>query len=254
MAWRRPSTGAPIHHWSYPEPALVKSSETSLPAPLASLAWIGEVHAPGLLLADKVTQFEDGDEFLLHLHAFDFDFFVVQLAQRGVPGVDLVRLIRRRSSAGIVALDSGGSGEGFVAALNVGADMVLGLGAPADHLLAALTAVRRRANVSAVPACGVWKFLEARSVLQTPSGISIALSDSDRALMRCFATAKGARVERRALIACLWGDTTEPMDNALHATLYRLRKRIERVGGQGLSPVHAVSRVGYEFRAPLVCA
>ena len=209
--------------------------------------------APALPLAQNVTLFEDGDEFLLALHAFEFDFFVVQLAQRGVSGVDLVRLIRRRSGAGLVAIDSG-SAKGFVPALNAGADMVLGEGAPADHLLAALAAVQRRAVASAAPLSGVWTLLEARAILQTPGGTQIALSDSDLALMRCFASAESARVERRALIECLWGDTTEPMDNALHATLYRLRKRIERFGGQGQSPVHAVSRVGYEFRAPLVRA
>lgn len=240
-------------HWLYPEPALVKPSETSLLAPIASLAWIGSLPAPALPLAQNFTLFEDGDEFLLALPAFDFDFFVVQLAQRGVSGVDLVRLIRRSSGAGLVAIDSG-SGNGFVAALNAGADMVLGQDAPADHLLAALAAVQRRAVASAAPLSGVWKLLEARAVLQTPGGTQIALSDSDLALMRCFAAAESARVERRTLIACLWGDTTEPMDNALHATLYRLRKRIERIGGQGQSPVHAVSRVGYEFRAPLVRA
>lgn len=231
-------------------PALVKSSATSLQPPLASLAWIGGVRAPAPGLAENVMQFEDGDEFLLALDAFDFDFFVVQLAQRGVPGVDLVRLIRRRSGAGIVAIGSGSEDE-FVAALNAGADMVLGPDAPADHLLAALTAVQRRAGAGAVPAYGVWKLFEARSVLQTPDGTQIALSDSDLALMRCFAAADSARVERRALIECLWEGTTEPMDNALHATLYRLRKRIERAV-PGLAPVHAVSRVGYEFRAPLV--
>lgn len=253
MTLRRPDTGALTRHWPYPEYALVKLSETSFPAQLVSLAWIGGARVPLLPLADNVTQFQDGDEFLLAPHAFDFDFFVVQLGQHGVSGVDLVRLIRHRSSTGIVVIDSG-SGDGFVAALNAGADMVLGQEAPADHLLAALAAVQRRADASALSGCGVWKLLEARAVLQTPSGVPIALSDSDLALMRCFAMAKGARVERRALIACLWGDTTEPMDNALHATLYRLRKRIERVGGQGLSPVHAVSRVGYEFRAPLIRA
>lgn len=232
---------------------MASSSDTSLPAQIASLAWIGGVLAPVLAQAHNVTQFDDGDEFLLGLHAFDFDFFVVQLVQRGVPGVDLVRLIRRRSSAGIVVIDSR-SGDGLVAALNAGADMVLGQDAAAEHLLAALAAVQRRAGASAAPAAGVWKLLEAQAVLQTPSGVAIALSDSDLALMRCFATAESARVERRTLMACLWGDTPEPMDNALHATLYRLRKRIERASGQGPAPVHAVARVGYEFRAPLVRA
>lgn len=76
MTFRCPDTGVLTRCGSYPEYALAKLLETSQPAPLASLAWIGGVRAPLLLMADNVTQFEDGDEFLLAPHAFEFDFFL----------------------------------------------------------------------------------------------------------------------------------------------------------------------------------
>lgn len=228
----------------------VPPSET---ASHASLAWIGQAPGQPLPWVEVVTLFEDSDDFLLSPRAFDFDFYVVHLAQRGVGGLDLVRLIRRRSAAGMVAISQGES-DAFVAALDSGADMVLVQAAPADHLRAAMAAVQRRLHQEVPEGQGLWTLLEQRSVLLTPDATQIPLSDSDLAIMRCFAAAKGGRVERRTLIEHLWGPSTESMDNALHATLYRLRKRIEQSGKSGrmAAPIHAVSRVGYEFRAPLM--
>ncbi|WOB09971.1 winged helix-turn-helix domain-containing protein [Piscinibacter gummiphilus] len=201
-------------------------------------------------------RFQDSDDFLLSANAYDFDLYVVELAQQGVRGIDLVRLIRRRSVAGIVAL-GGEEGSEFVQALESGADMVLKADAPADHLSAGVAAVWRRLQSTAAGAPGAapnpWTLLESRGVLQAPDGTEITLSESDLAIVRCFADAEGAKVERRTLIERLWGPDAAPAstENALHATLYRLRKRIEQAG-QAFVPVHAVARVGYEFRAPLV--
>lgn len=199
--------------------------------------------------------FQDSDDFLLSANAYDFDFYVVELTQQGVRGIDLVRLIRRRSMAGIVAL---GDEEEFVRALEVGADMVLRPEAPTDHLVAAVAAVRRRvlqptASGTTGLASRPWTLLESRGLLRAPDGAEITLSESDLTIVRCFVDADGAKVERRTLIERLWGPDAAPAstENALHATLYRLRKRIEQAG-QAFVPVHAVARVGYEFRAPLV--
>lgn len=229
------------------------------PAPAApALAWIGTGVAAPAALAGAGTHYEDSDDFLLAPGAFEHGFYVVQLAQRGVSGIDLIRLIRRRSTAGILALCNAAQDD-FVAALEVGADMVLGAEAPPAHLRAAIAAVHRRAGgataaaaaAAAVPA--PWTLHEALSQLQAPDGRTIALSDSDLTIMRCFAAAEGGQVSRQLLVERLWGASAGAMDNALHATVYRLRKRIEQAG-QALAPVHAVSRVGYEFRAPLVRA
>ena len=198
-----------------------------------------------------MTRFDDSDDFLLSHRAFDFPFYVVCLAQQGVPGLDLIRLIRRRNNAGILAI-SNQEGEGFVSALEAGADMVLRRDAPEDHLQAAILAIQRRSGPGAQAAAQApWRLLEEQSILQAPDGTRISLGDSDLAVMRCFAHTEGGRVARRALIESLWGDSADNMDNALHVTLYRLRKRIEQAG-QPLVPVHSVSKVGYEFRAPLV--
>lgn len=221
------------------------------------MAWIGHGRRAPRSLAGRVTGFEDSDDFLLAPDAFDFDVYVVQLVQRGVRGVDLIRLIRRRSAAGIVALGDDAQGE-FVPALESGADMVLPPDAPAAHLVAALAALRRRLQQQGVAEAGAsrpWLWLEARGALQAPDGTEIPLSDSDRVIVGCFADANGGKVERRMLMERLWGADAAhgATENALHATVYRLRKRIEHAG-QALVPVHAVARFGYEFRAPLVRA
>jgi DNA-binding response OmpR family regulator len=203
-------------------------------------------------LSETVAAFEDSDDFLLAANAFDFDFFVVRLTQRGVRGIDLIRLIRRRSAAGIVALSDGVNDE-FVAALDSGADMVLSADSSSVHLAAAMAAVRRRMRegLRSAHGPGPWRLLEKLSVLQAPDGSQIPLSEGDLTIMQCFAAAGGGKVERQVLMERLWGAGAASMENALHATLYRLRKRMEQAG-QSLVPVHAVSKVGYEFRAPLV--
>lgn len=232
---------------------------TARPGPLAPphrpLAWIG-AGAPASGLASAALQcFDDSDDFLLAPEPYGFDFYVVQLAQRGVRGVDLVRLIRRRSAAGILALCNERQDE-LVAAYEAGADLVMSQQAPAEHLRAAMVAVQRRMQLqakSAVVASEAWRLLADSATLQAPDGTRIPLSDSDLAIMLCFARADGGRVERRQLVECLWGEPSDAMDNALHATLYRLRKRIE-LASHALAPVRAVAKVGYEFRAPLELA
>ena len=232
----------------------VPASSTPPPPPARSLAWIGADIAPPAALADACTRFEDSDDFLLAPGAFEQGLYVVQLAQRGVAGLDLIRLIRRRSEAGIVALCNAARDD-YVAALELGADLVLGGDTPPAQLLAAIAALRRRVGLAtaATPAPSPWRLHEARALLQAPDGSTIALSDSDLTILRCFAAAAGGQVSRQLLVERLWGASAGAMDNALHATVYRLRKRIEQAG-QALAPVHAVSRVGYEFRAPLVLA
>lgn len=224
--------------------------------PAAALAWVGERADVVQGLGEALALHEDSDDFLLDPQAFEHELYLIQMAQRGVGATDLVRLVRRRTAAGIIVLGDAG-GDDFVSALESGADMVLPPQAPLSHLRAAITALRRRlrpadgtsAHAAAAPRS--WTLLASQAVLRAPDGTRIALSDSDLALMRCFAEAQGGQVPRRTLIRQLWGRPAGSMDSALHATVYRLRKRIEQAG-QALAPVHAVSRVGYEFRAPLV--
>jgi two-component system OmpR family response regulator len=218
-----------------------------------ALAWVGANGRPVAGLADVVTRFDDSDDFLLAPTAFEFDFYVVCLAQRGVPGLDLLRLIRKRTAAGVVALGDGPGGS-LALALDSGADMVLPAKLSADDLCAAIAAVHRRALGAQVQRpTGPWTLIETNATLRAPDGAEIALSASDLALLQCFAESSDGKVDRAALVERLWGERAGDMENALHATVYRLRKRIEQAG-HASAPVHALAKVGYEFRAPLVKA
>ena len=227
----------------------ITTSAVPRPGPTA-MAWIGNGECRSAF-GSECTVFEDSDDFLLSPDPFGYGLYLVELAQRGVQGVDLIRLIRRRCPAGVVAL-SGGGEDAFVQALEAGADMVLDQAAPVRHLRAAVDAVRRRLQrqpAAPQPLQG-WRLLDTEAVLQAPDGTRIPLSESDLVIMGCLATAQDRRVDRRTLVESLWGEGAAAMDNALHATVYRLRKRIEQAG-QLVVPVHAVARIGYEFRAPL---
>jgi two-component system, OmpR family, response regulator len=80
--------------------------------------------------------------------------------------------------------------------------------------------------------------------------LAVELSASDLVVMDCFIEAHGASVTRADLCRRLGRELTIRNYNWLHATIYRLRRRIERATNEVL-PVQSQSRVGYVFRAEL---
>ena len=95
-----------------------------------------------------------------------------------------------------------------------------------------------------------WKLDAERSLLTAPDGQVVDLSATDVALMECFLVAAGAVVPREELGRRL-GLEAADAGNTLHATIYRLRRRIERVTPLAV-PLQSQQRAGYQFRAPLV--
>jgi len=226
------------------------------PSPAPSAAWIGLSAAVPDALPLALRRYEDSDDFLLAPAPYDHALYVVELAQRGIRGLDLLRLLRRRLAAPLLALDDGPCSH-LVEALESGADMVLPAASPPAHLRAALQALQRRCAApgaeaaAATRADGAWRLQPAASRLLTPGGQSIPLNAADLNLLRCFAQAPDGRAPRGQLCMSLWGMDAGESDNALHATLYRLRRRIEQASGL-LLPIRSVARQGYEFRAPLL--
>jgi two-component system OmpR family response regulator len=201
--------------------------------------WAGDRHH---------AAFDDGDRFLLSSAPFGFDLYLVLPRQSGVPVLDLIRILRRRApGAALLALADAWPAS-LAPWLDAGADMVLPVSVQAPELQAAIAALLRR--LQPAPGAGPWRLLESESTLLLPDAGRLALSEGERTLLACLADAPQHRVERGALLERLWGPEPAPMHNALQALVYRLRRRIERAWPAG-APLHAVSRVGYEFRAPL---
>jgi DNA-binding response OmpR family regulator len=198
----------------------------------------------------KVRRFADSDEFLTAAGSYEYEFYVVDLMLPGVDGIDLVRLIRRKGPAGIVVVSGRVGPDVFEQVLRAGADMYVMKPVRMEQVALAIEAVYRRIQGSREQA-SVWRLDRAAQKLVAPDGTRIELSDNDLALVECFVTAAGTTVTRATLCERLRRDPNGEDDNLLHAAIYRLRRRIEKVTPATV-PLHSEPKVGYTFRARLI--
>lgn len=228
----------------------------TLAASAAALVWVGP-QPPDASLPTKLWKtWADSNEFLLSPDAFLYPLYLVQTRQHGTRGFTLISLLRRGTNAGILALSRRPQAD-LVAALDAGADLVLQQSAPPEHLLAAVRAVQRRYPLSGtqpvLPSDLPWTLEPASRILLTPNGTRILLSANETLVMHILVRAQAHTVPRGDLLQKLWGAQSVEMNSALTAMIYRLRRRISQ-GSRWPAPVHAVTNVGYKFRAPLMIA
>ncbi|MFG6414717.1 alpha/beta fold hydrolase [Roseateles sp. DC23W] len=212
------------------------------------LTWIGPSPAFSLRQVAEVIVADDADDFVLEAGWQGSDFFVIGPLEHGLPVPDLLRLIRKRSQAGVVVL---GQGSAPIASLlRAGADFVLPGDAGADDVQAAIEAVQRRVHPPGATNAP-WTFAAASSRLLTPEGYEIDLSEAEQQVIASFALASGEPVSREQLMHRVWGQSAARCsDNALQAVMYRLRRRIQQ-SGAAFAPIQSVAKVGYRFCAPL---
>ncbi len=197
-----------------------------------------------------VEVFADSNDLLAHDTPYSYGFYVVDLMLPGIDGLDLIKLLRRRTDAGLLVVSGRLAPEVFNQVLTAGADMYLAKPVQFEQVALAIQAVQRRV-AAASPANPPWRLDRRARQLVAPDGAIVDLSEGDLAVMECFAEAQGEIVTRETLRQRL---KREPADDAaadgLNATIYRLRRRIERATPVAV-PLQAKSRVGYVFRAVL---
>jgi DNA-binding response OmpR family regulator len=196
-----------------------------------------------------VRVFADSSDLLADDAPYVFDFYVLDLCLPGVDGVELIRILRKRTTAGILVVSGRVAPDVFDAVINAGADMYLAKPVRFEQVVLAVRAVHRRAVIVRDGDAG-WRLDLDANELHTPDRVRIALSDTDAAVMQCFLEAEGQTVTCEALRRKLGHSGEEGSENVLHATIYRLRRRIERVTPT-VVPLQSQSRVGYVFRATL---
>lgn len=196
-----------------------------------------------------VTWFADSDDLLCSDRAFGFDFYILDLMLPGVDGVSLLRLLRRRSQAGMLVVSGKLAPDVFDQVFGAGADMHLAKPVSFEQVALAVGAVFRRSR-GAGASQPAWRLDEAARRLLTPDGAVVELSPTDASVLACLLLAAGEPVHRDDLAAKLGLNLSEHA-NLLHATIYRLRRRIERAA-PGPAPLRSKSGVGYVFAAPLL--
>jgi DNA-binding response OmpR family regulator len=197
----------------------------------------------------EVDVFGDSNRLLAHPDAYGYEFYVVDLMLPGIDGIDLIKVLRLRTEAGLLVISGRLSPDVFEQAVDAGADMYLAKPVQFEQVALSIRAVRRRAvttSQGAVP----WRLDRRGRQLVAPDGARVDLSDADQAVMECFLAADGASVTRETLRVRLGHDPDGDGGDGLNATIYRLRRRIEKATPV-VVPLQSKSRVGYVFKAPL---
>lgn len=210
-------------------------------------------------LCEQLTQhgihvdvFAAPTQLLAQESAYRYDFYVVDIGLHGDAGFDLIETLRAHSDAGVLVVSSLTAHDTFARALRAGADMVLAKPVPLEHVTLAIEAVQRRAAVAS-RANPAWQLDRRARRLLAPDGTHVDLSATDLAVLECFVASAGEVVTRDTLRERLGHPATNgarDTSDGLNATIYRLRRRIERAT-PALVPLHSKSRVGYVFRATL---
>jgi DNA-binding response OmpR family regulator len=166
-----------------------------------------------------------------------------------VDGDQLIRILRKRTNAGVLVVSGKLGRSVFEGVVDAGADMYLDKPVSLEQILLVTKALQRRAELRGLREQG-WVVDLRASQLLAPDGAKVDLSDTDLTVLRCFLDADGGIVTRETLVQRLGRDDANTLDNTLHATIYRLRRRIEKASSS-LVPLQSEPRIGYIFRAPL---
>ncbi len=201
-------------------------------------------------LGIQVEHFADSNDLLASKAPFDYGFYIVDLILPGVDGTDLIGILRKRTQAGIVVVSGRVAPDVFAKVIDGGADMLLAKPVTFDKVVVAIRGVYRRVTT---PVSQAWLLDVAANRLLAPDGVAITLSETDLALMQCFLQAKGGSVSRETLCRLLGHPDTPESENLLSATVYRLRRRVERATPLPV-PLHTQARVGYVFKGELRAA
>jgi len=200
-------------------------------------------------LGIEVTSFADSSELLTCADPYAFEFYVTDLTLPSVDGVELIKLLRRRTSAGVLVVSGRLGADTFKQVVRAGADMYLCKPVQFEQVAVAIEAVQRRVGASD-PLQNTWRLDRRIGQLVAPDGARIDLSERDRALLECFIEADGEVVPREALLRRLGNTVDQETSGGLNGTVFRLRRRIERATPAAV-PLQAKSGVGYAFRAAL---
>lgn len=197
----------------------------------------------------RVDVFADSNDLLGQADPYAYPFYVLDLMLPGIDGVELIKLLRKRSDAGLLVVSGRLAPDVFKQVITAGADMYLAKPVQFEQVALAVEAVQRRAGTGPSGPM-TWKLDRRARQLHAPDGARIDLSDADLEVLTCFAEAAGEPVTRTLLCQRLNRPTDGEAPDGLNAIVYRLRRRIERATPI-VVPLQSRSRVGYVFRAPL---
>jgi DNA-binding response OmpR family regulator len=93
-----------------------------------------------------VRRYADSNDLLADRAPYDYGFYLLDLSLPGVDGVELIRILRKRSAVGIVVVSGRRDTDVFERVMEAGADMYLAKPIRFEQVMLAIQAVQRRVS------------------------------------------------------------------------------------------------------------
>jgi DNA-binding response OmpR family regulator len=193
----------------------------------------------------SVTVATEGRGGLAMAEAAEFDLIILDVMLPGLTGFEIAQRLRTgRNQTPVLMLTARDAAADVVKGLNLGADDYLTKPFSFEVLLARVRAVGRRGPIPR-PVC-----LEAAGIAMNQStrevsrgGRSIELTRTEFAIFEMLMRNAGRVVTRDALIASVWGGSSDIESNTLDAFVRLLRAKIEAPG-----LIRTIRGVGYSLK------
>ena len=197
-----------------------------------------------------VTLVQDGAEALeLFKRNFDFDLVILDVMLPNVSGVDLCRLIRKKSNVPILFLSAKGTTSDRIEGLKAGGSDYLPKPFDLEELLlrvAVLLNMTPKAGEEIITIGNCQVNFRTFVVVDTISKQETTLSKKEVALLQLFYSKQGEVISRTEVLDKVWGKDQFPTTRTIDNFILHFRKIFE---DNPKEPVYFISvrGVGYKF-------
>ena len=196
----------------------------------------------------EVAEAEDGRAGLSEFDHNGADIVLLDLMMPGIPGTEVCRQLRQRSSVGIIMVTARDSEIDKVVGLELGADDYVTKPFAIDELLARIRALGRRVPQPEDPGLvvdfgDVTVDLAAHSVLR--DGRPVRLTPTEWKVLELLVRNEGRLVTRQTMLTQVWGSEHVTDTGYLRLYLSQLRKKLEP---DPRSPRHLLTESGMGYR------
>lgn len=175
------------------------------------------------------------------------DVLVLDLGLPDMDGTDVLRDLRRWSTAPVLVLSARHGSPDKVGALDAGADDYITKPFGLDELLARLRALLRRVpqaeSRALVTSAGFTVDLAARRVLQ--SGEPVRLTPTEWNILEILVRNPNRLISQQQLLSDVWGPSYRKEANYLRVYMAQLRRKLEEDPG---NPRHLLTEAGVGYR------
>ena len=193
---------------------------------------------------------DNGNDGYARALEFEYDVIVLDIMVPGKDGLAILKGLRKEgSSTPVILLTAKNELDDRLAGLNLGADDYISKPFFVEELIARIHAVVRRVsgdrqNMLTVPPLKLDRITREVTCKQQV----IELTSREFNLLEYLMRSPGRVFTRTQILEHVWGYDFNPNTNIIDVCIQRIRKKIEKVGGEEC--LESVRGVGYRFRKP----